>query len=54
MLKWLFEVLIGWPWCWHRWGLHDESKLDKQDGSTGRRFYLRCERCGDFKKRDLI
>jgi hypothetical protein len=57
VIKWLFEKLIGWPWCVHKWAIIDQRKLsvrhDYGSDSTGQRFYLQCSRCGDVKKRDL-
>lgn len=56
MLKWLVHVLIGWPWCAHKWvGLekiqlftHAEDELP-----SSWRFILQCEKCGDVKARTL-
>lgn len=56
MILWLFENLIGWPWCWHRWETERTADLWEDEGAQfpiGRIIYLRCEKCGDWKRRRL-
>ena len=50
IIKWL----IGWPWCAHHWAVIEERNLTNSGGSRGDRYILRCDKCGDVKKRDLI
>lgn len=47
-----------WSGCWHHWSVYRENKIH---GSTGdgdygwiaTEFILRCDRCGNMKKRRL-
>jgi len=51
MLKLISFLLSG---CWHKWTTEKTVTLTNTDGSVGTRVYLKCEHCGDWKKRDLI
>ena len=48
LLQWLFIGHI------HKWETMEERKLDNAYGSTGKRIYLKCTHCGNWKKEDLI
>lgn len=53
MLKTILEFVIGWPWCWHRWKTEKSKTLVDGDDAVGLVVYLRCEKCGDWKRRRL-
>ena len=48
----LIEFLIS--GCWHKWETIDECGLTSVFGNTGTRIMLKCEKCGNWKKKDLI
>lgn len=59
MIRWLFETLIGWPWCWHKWAilqkvsLYEANKPGVGEIPVGGRYVLQCTRCGDLKRREF-
>lgn len=55
MLGWLYRMIIGrFSRCEHKWETADTATLSGGHGARGVRYILRCERCGDIKKRDII
>lgn len=49
----LFEFIFS--GCWHKWETVSTHRLTDSDcGGIGSRYILRCTKCGDVKKRDLI
>lgn len=48
LLQWLFVGHV------HRWKILENRSLANGSGSTGSRYILQCEACGDVCKRDLI
>jgi hypothetical protein len=56
MLLWLFEKIIGFPWCFHHWKVLEQQNLVKSAGGVpfGSKFILQCDKCGDVKQRNLI
>jgi len=50
MLKLISFLLNG---CWHKWST-EKTVILKVGSDIGTRVHLKCEHCGDWKKRDLI
>ena len=38
----------------HKWATIDSRVLEGSYGARGHRYTLRCEKCGDIVKRDLL
>lgn len=52
MIKLIAFLITG---CWHKWTTEKMVALHSKDtGAQGTRVYLKCERCGDWKNRDMI
>ena len=51
-MKKLFAFLIS--GCWHQWETKHVAVLKYDTGDIGSRYVLRCTKCGDVVKRDLI
>jgi hypothetical protein len=55
VLKWLFEKVVGWPWCFHKWEIIRRVDVSETSGESfiGYTYHLQCQKCGDVKKRYL-
>jgi hypothetical protein len=51
MIRLLTFLLYG---CFHNWETQDTITLSNYYGSKGRRIYVKCIKCGEHKKFDLI
>jgi hypothetical protein len=48
MMKRIIEFLLH--GCFHKWVIHEErTVLDDDDVIIGKKFIMRCEKCGDMK-----
>lgn len=56
MIKWIPEKVVGWPWCVHKWKTEEERNLldgDHCNELIGKIVYLRCDKCGEWKRQRL-
>ena len=53
-MKWLFDKVVGGPWCFHKW--ETKQSCPVMDPKTGGDLpvymdkHLCCTKCGDWKK----
>lgn len=51
----LFWFLVTGRWgCDHVWTTDSKCVLRDRFGTVGTRYVLRCEKCGDVKKKDFL